>query len=422
MFSFELYFFRVMKLNLLFTIGACSMLLFSCQEQKVDPLLMIESDVDYLASDSLEGRESGTRGERLAAEYIAKRMKEIGLTGKGEDGFIQIFDFSPKVNPHKEKLDSNRTIQVSNVLGMIDNGANKTVVIGAHYDHLGHGISGSLHAEKDSSIHNGADDNASGVALMLALAQELKNSEKAKKANYLFMAFSGEEMGLLGSNYFCKNPTIDLEMVHYMLNFDMVGRLDTSKGLAINGIGTNPNWTTELEKANWENLSFVYGESGVGPSDHTSFYLQDIPVLHFFTGQHEDYHKPSDDVEKINYFGIHTLKELIVRLAEQLDSKEQLEFVKTKDESEDNPRFTVTLGVMPDYLFQGDGMRIDGVTEGKPANKAGFLKGDIVIQMDTVLVDGMKAYMKGLSLFEKGDSTVVKVQRGENVIEEMVRF
>ena len=207
-----------------------------------------------------------------------------------------------------------------------------------------------------------------------------------------------------------------------MLNFDMVGRLDTSKGLAINGVGTNPNWTDELEKANWDNLSLIYGESGVGPSDHTSFYLQDIPVLHFFTGQHEDYHKPSDDVEKINYDGIQMIKELIVRLADQLDAKDTFEFVKTKDESEDNPRFTVTLGVMPDYLFQGEGMRIDGVTEGKPASKAGFLKGDIVIQMDTIIVDGMKAYMKGLSLFEKGDSTMIKVQRGEEVIEEMVKF
>ena len=229
-------------------------------------------------------------------------------------------------------------------------------------------------------------------------------------------------MGLLGSNYYCKNPTINLEEVQYMLNFDMVGRLDTSKGLAINGVGTNPNWTDELEKANWDNLSLIYGESGVGPSDHTSFYLQDIPVLHFFTGQHEDYHKPSDDVEKINYDGIQMIKELIVRLADQLDAKDTFEFVKTKDESEDNPRFTVTLGVMPDYLFQGEGMRIDGVTEGKPASKAGFLKGDIVIQMDTIIVDGMKAYMKGLSLFEKGDSTMIKVQRGEEVIEEMVKF
>ena len=411
-----------MKLKLLFAVCTASLLMFSCQEKKVDSLVVLKSDIKYLASDSLEGRESGTEGERLAAEYISERMRAIGLSEKGEAGFLQTFDYAPKANPHEEKLDSAKSIQVSNVLGMIDNGAKKTVIIGAHYDHLGHGISGSLYAEKDGAIHNGADDNASGVTLMLALAEELKNSKTANKSNYLFMAFSGEEMGLLGSNYYCKNPTINLDEVQYMLNFDMVGRLDTSKGLAINGVGTNPNWTNELENANWDNLSFIYGESGVGPSDHTSFYLQDIPVLHFFTGQHEDYHKPSDDVEKINYNGIQMIKALIARLAEQLDAQDSVEFVKTKDESEDNPRFTVTLGVMPDYLFQGEGMRIDGVTEGKPASKAGFLKGDIVIQMDTVLIDGMKAYMKGLSLFEKGDSTMVKVQREGEVIEEMVRF
>ena len=411
-----------MKLKLIIALSLGSLALFSCQESKVNTTESIKSDIVYLASDSLEGRESGTEGERLAAEYIAQRMQEIGLTAKGEEGFIQVFDFSPKANPHEEQLDTTKTIQVSNVLGMIDNGANKTVVIGAHYDHLGHGISGSLHAAKDGSIHNGADDNASGVALMLAIAEGLKNNESAKNSNYLFIAFSGEEMGLLGSNYYCKNPTINLEQVHYMLNFDMVGRLDTAKGLAINGVGTNPNWTKELEQANWDNLPFIYGESGVGPSDHTSFYLQDIPVLHFFTGQHEDYHKPSDDVEKINYKGIHTIEELIVRLATQLDTAAKLEFVKTKDESDDNPRFTVTLGVMPDYLFQGEGMRIDGVTEGKPAFVAGFLKGDIVVQMDTIKVDGMKAYMKGLSLFEKGDSTFVTVKRGEEEIKEMVRF
>lgn len=411
-----------MYMKLIFSSCVLGIALLACQEVVKSPIEGIQNDVDFLASDSLEGRETGTEGERLAAEYIAKRMEEIGLSGKGENGYLQTFDFSPKANPHEDDLDTTKTIQVSNVLGLIDNGAVKTIIIGAHYDHLGHGISGSLHAEKDGAIHNGADDNASGVALMLGLAEELVNNEKAKGSNYLFMAFSGEEMGLLGSNYYCKNPTINLEEVHYMLNFDMVGRLDTSKGLAINGVGTNPEWRKELEKANWDNLPFVYGESGVGPSDHTSFYLQDIPVLHFFTGQHEDYHKPSDDVEKINYQGILTLQNLITRLATQLDTITKLEFVKTKDESEDNPRFTVTLGVMPDYLFQGEGMRIDGVTDGKPANKAGFLKGDIVIQMDTVKVDGMRAYMKGLSLFEKGDSTFVTVQRGEEEIKEMVRF
>lgn len=406
------------------TVFVIALALFSCkQEKKVDRLKVMKVDVEYLASEELEGRETGTEGERIAAEYIAKRMQEIGLLAKGEEGFFQTFEFTPKANPHEEKEDTTaKTITVTNVIGWIDNGADKTVIIGAHYDHLGHGISGSLHAEKDSAIHNGADDNASGIALLLQLAENMKKKKAPKKNNYLFMAFSGEEMGLLGSNYYCKHPTVDLASVNYMLNFDMVGRLDTSKGIAINGVGTYADWKGSLEAANLENLSMIYGESGVGPSDHTSFYLQDIPVLHFFTGQHEDYHKPSDDAQKINYLGIKSIRKLVSGLIQKLDTKGSLGFIKTKDDTEDTPRFTVTLGVMPDYLFQGEGMRIDGVTEDRPAFVAGFQKGDIVVQIDTLVVDGMQAYMKGLSLFEKGDSALVKVKRGEELIEKRVGF
>ena len=254
---------------------------------------------------------------------------------------------------------------------------------------------------------------------MLGLAEKL-SAEAYKTNNYLFIAFSGEEKGLWGSNYFCKNPTLDLKQVNYMVNFDMVGRLDTSKGLAINGVGTSPDWKNQLEKVNKNDLKLILGESGTGPSDHTSFYLQDIPVLHFFTGQHEDYHKPSDDAEKVNFEGIAIIQSMVLDLILQTETK--LEFTKTKDESESTPRFTVTLGVMPDYLFQGEGMRIDGVTEGKPAHKANLQKGDIVIQMGEIKVDGMQAYMKALSEFKKGDKTMVKVRRGEEVLEEEVEF
>ena len=229
-------------------------------------------------------------------------------------------------------------------------------------------------------------------------------------------------MGLLGSNFFCKNPTIDFETLDYMLNFDMVGRLDESKGLAINGVGTSPNWKRELNKANKKSLKLVLSESGTGPSDHTSFYLKDIPVLHFFTGQHEDYHKPSDDIEKINFTGLQIISDFIFRLADQLKENEPMGFIKTKSIDNKSPKFTVTLGVMPDYLFQGNGMRIDGVSEGKPASRAGFLKGDVVIQMDTLKIDNMQSYMKGLSLFEKGDSAVVKVRRESTVMDKIVVF
>lgn len=385
---------------------------------------LILETVEFLSSDELKGREIGTSGEEVAARYIATKMKVLGLKPKGTQGYFQDFSVTPKANPHAaHSVEEGVPIKGKNVIGFLDYGASTTIVIGAHFDHLGEGGEGSLYAGKDSQIHNGADDNASGVALLLALAEEISEEpEDFNKSNYLFIAFSGEEKGLWGSNYFCKNPTLDLKQVNYMINFDMVGRLDTAKGLAINGVGTSPFWEKGIEKANEENLKIISSESGVGPSDHTSFYLQDIPVLHFFTGQHEDYHKPSDDAEKVNIEGIAIIQELISDLMEESIETGKLTFTKTKDESKETPRFTVTLGVMPDYMYQGEGMRFDGVTEGRPAHKAGFEKGDIVIQMGDVKVDGMQAYMKALSQFKKGDKTVVKVKRGEEVIEKEVEF
>ncbi|MEP7169027.1 MAG: M20/M25/M40 family metallo-hydrolase, partial [Bacteroidota bacterium] len=187
-----------------------------------------------------------------------------------------------------------------NIIGYIDNKAINTIVIGAHYDHLGYGGEGSLYRGAPT-IHNGADDNASGDAALIELARILKNSND-KSNNYLFIAFSGEEKGLLGSNYFVKHPTIDLKKVDYMINMDMVGRMKKDEHtLQVLGVGTSPEWKEVVEKINIDSVKIKEAESGVGPSDHTSFYLADIPVLHFFTGSHEDYHKPSDDEDKINY-------------------------------------------------------------------------------------------------------------------------
>ncbi|MCB0593081.1 MAG: M28 family peptidase, partial [Phaeodactylibacter sp.] len=230
--------------------------------------------------------------------------------------------------------------------------------IGAHYDHLGHGIMGSLYAG-DPAIHNGADDNASGVAALLRIAEELKKG-RAKNNNYLFMGFSGEEMGLFGSKYFANNPTINLGKVNYMLNMDMVGRLNEEKVLAVNGAGTSPAWKEAIENLSIGGIQAKTTDSGIGPSDHTSFYLKDLPVLHFFTGQHTDYHKPSDDAELVNYKGLMLVTDYILALIDELDGAGKLAFTKTKDEDEGKraAAFKVTLGVMPDYVYQGEGMRI----------------------------------------------------------------
>lgn len=389
--------------------GLFLLLTFSCKKEKPKETTLKE-DITYLASDSLQGRETGTNYELMAASYIKKRMEAIGLSPKGNAGtYFQTFTFKQKTDPHSEIdfVDGDSTITGTNVIGYLDNQANKTVIIGAHYDHLGMGGAGSLYAE-GAAIHNGADDNASGVGIMLQLAEKLKDSLKG--SNYLFMAFSGEEMGLLGSNFFTKNPTIDLKKATYMFNMDMVGRLRNDNTLSISGTGTSPIWNQVLNATN-ENFKLVLSESGVGPSDHTSFYLQDIPALHFFTGQHADYHKPSDDSEKLNYEGMKLIRDYMIAIISELDDDGKLAFRTTKNESEDVPRFKVALGVMPDYLFDGKGMRIDGVTDGRPAAKAGLKKGDVVIQMGDSMVIDMMSYMRALSVFEEGNVTKVTVDR-----------
>lgn len=394
----------------------------SCKKDNPSKNTTLQDDISFLADDALKGRATGTEGEKKAAEYIAKRFKDISVQAKGTNEFYQDFSFKPKTHPHDSiKFDTNDdgSITGRNVIGYIDNKANTTVIIGAHYDHLGLGGDGSLYRDSIPAIHNGADDNASGIATLLHLAGKLKKGNTNN--NYLFIAFSGEEMGLIGSNYFVKNPTIDLKKVNYMINMDMVGRLKADSTLAVYGTGTSPILKQTL-KANNDKFKLIQKESGVGPSDHTSFYNADIPVLHFFTGQHEDYHKPSDDSEKLNYKGMKTILNYIFSIISDLDDNGKLAFRKTKNESEAVPRFKVGLGVIPDYLFDGVGMRIDGISEGKPAQKAGLQKGDIVIQIGDHEIKNMMDYMKALSKFEKGNTTKVVVERDNKEVEVEITF
>lgn len=309
-----------------------------------------------------------------------------------------------------------------NVIGYIDNKAPYTVVIGAHLDHLGYGDDGSLWRGAPA-IHNGADDNASGTAALIELARYVKAAKLTNK-NYLFIGFSGEEKGLLGSNYFAKHPTVELSKMSCMINMDMVGRLKPEeKTLLINGTGTSPMWKAWLDTIATGDMKLKTTESGVGPSDHTSFYLKDVPVLHFFSGTHNDYHKPSDDENLINYDGEMQIIALIKNLVRKVDAADKLAFTKTKDDNnEDAPKFKVTLGVVPDYAYDGEGMRIDGVTEGKPASHAGLLPGDVVLQLGEEKVADMMSYMKALSKFTKGQTTKVRFKRGGEMLEKDITF
>jgi|JI10StandDraft_1071094.scaffolds.fasta_scaffold09551_5 hypothetical protein len=424
-----------MKTNLQLFICAVLIATFcSCSSPKGGVVITNEegrmrTDLTFLASDALEGRAVGSQGEWKAGQYIAAKFKLMNLQAKGDSSWFQKFTFVPHAPAQVHHTGDSASLGMAlvkeihgrNVIAFLDNKASSTVIIGAHYDHLGMGDENSLWTGP-KAIHNGADDNASGIAAMIELAQWLSSKPSGTTGhNYVFIAFSGEEKGLWGSNFFTKNPTVDLKSVSYMLNMDMVGHLNAEKALAVNGVGTSPEWMKILPEIKVDAIKIVTSESGVGPSDHTSFYLVDLPVLHFFTGQHEDYHKPTDDVEKVNFKGLVSVVQFMQQVILKLDSKGKLEFTKTKDATPASADFKVTLGVIPDYLYSGKGLRIDGAKDGKPGFKAGLQKGDVIMKLGDFDVEDIYGYMEALGKFEKGQKTTCIVDRnGESVTLEVV--
>ncbi|MFZ1306102.1 MAG: M20/M25/M40 family metallo-hydrolase, partial [Ferruginibacter sp.] len=349
---------------------------------------------------------SKTAAAKIPVLFISGDMKKKFLND--EIGFV---DYKLEVSIGNKKRMGH------NVIGYIDNGAANTIILGAHYDHLGYGEDhNSLYAGSVPMIHNGADDNASGTAALIELSRQLKQS-KLKNNNYLFIAFSGEELGLFGSKYYTEHPTADLTKTNYMINMDMIGRLnDSTHGFTIGGYGTSPVWGQQLSATdNYFKINF--DSSGTGPSDHTSFYRKDIPVLFFFTGAHSDYHKPSDDADKINYTGQLMLLKYIYGVIEKTNDKGKLAFTKTREAQQMGKRsFSVSMGIMPDYTFSGTGVRADGISEGKPAQKAGLKTGDVITQIGDYKIPDVQAYMQSLGKFKKGDATKVIVKRGTEEI------
>ncbi|MDZ4665233.1 MAG: M20/M25/M40 family metallo-hydrolase [Bacteroidota bacterium] len=377
----------------------------------------LKKHISYLASDKLKGRGTSSAEELMAANYIAKQFKAAGLSNFN-NSYLKGFTYKYNPNRHDTSSKDIKEQAANNVVGYLNNKAVFTIVIGAHYDHLGLGYDhNSKDANPEGKIHNGADDNASGTAGVIELANYFSNNKKTEPFNILFVCFSGEELGLLGSKKYCDNPDVDLNTVNYMINMDMIGRLnDSTKKVLIYGVGTSPVWVPLIDSLKSE-FKIIKDSSGIGPSDQTSFYLKDIPVLHFFTGQHSDYHKPSDDIEKVNYKGESAVLDYIIATIEKTYHYPKLAFLKTRNPESSKAGFRVTMGVMPDYTYEGEGLHIEGVTDGKPANKAGVLKDDIVIRLGTTKVKNIQDYMKALSTFKKGDNSEVEVLRnGKNVV------
>ncbi len=314
-----------------------------------------------------------------------------------------------------------KTISVPNVMGFIPGNdpvlKNEYIVIGAHFDHLGYGGEGTGSLTPDSNaIHNGADDNASGTAGVLELAETLSANKNNLKRSVLFMAYNAEEEGLLGSKYFVNNPTVNLSKVAAMINMDMIGRMSEGK-VTVGGTGTSLEFEPILKEINNNHgLNLKMSKEGYGPSDHASFYVNDIPVLFFFTGTHTDYHKPSDDWPLINVAGekqiVELIHDVVLRLS-NLNNRPTFTEAGPKEASQTRRSFKVTFGVIPSYGSDEIGLEIDGAKKESPAGKAGMLKGDVIVSIDGKPVKNIYDYMYRLAELKPGQKVEVVIKRGE---------
>lgn len=290
------------------------------------------------------------------------------------------------------------------------------IVVGAHYDHLGMGGPGSGSRVPDTTaIHNGADDNASGVAGLIELAGKLQNHKENLQRNIVFVAFGAEEMGLLGSKYFVAHPPFPLSNVRAMLNFDMIGRMDEKdRNLSVSGVGTAKEFKSILE-SNVGDATFNLKTSpdGYGPSDHAAFYAENVPVLFVSTGAHGDYHTPADDAELLDYMAQEGVVQYAYRVLSDLTGKQQLTFQKSGSKKKSRrTRLKVTFGIIPDYSGKVEkGLGVDGVKDGGPADKGGMKKGDIIVSIEGKPVGDIYEYMHRLQELESGQIITVDVLR-----------
>ena len=295
---------------------------------------------------------------------------------------------------------------------------NQYLIIGAHFDHLGMGDQNSLYSGKEPQIHNGADDNASGTTGVLELAQKIANEKDKLKRTIVFVTFSGEEEGLLGSAYFADHLPFPTEKADAMINMDMIGRMNAERSLIVYGTGTSSGWKDILNEDNTDSLKLSFNDEGFGPSDHSSFYTKKIPVLFFFTGTHEDYHKPSDDADKINYEGEKEVLDYVYNVFNTIDNNEEKPdylLVEKKEEGK-MPSRKVWVGTIPDFAGNSEGYKISGVSEGGPAQLAGLEGGDVIIQFGDKKISNIYDFTYALADYVPGDVVDVVVKRGDKEI------
>ncbi len=291
--------------------------------------------------------------------------------------------------------------------------SNEYLVFGAHFDHLGWGNSNSLY-QGDPQIHNGADDNASGTTGLLELSEKFASIRNKLNRSIIFFAFSGEEIGLLGSNYLVNHFPVPIENVISMFNMDMIGRLKDNS-LMVYGTGTSSNWKNILNDKNRYELKLSFNDEGFGPSDHSSFYGKKIPVLFFFTGTHSDYHRPSDDFDKINSEGQERILKYIFEVAEKvLNNNDKPDYIAV--ERKDSGRMNapkVWIGTIPDFAGETVGYKLSGVSEGSPAAIAGLKGGDIIIKFGESKISNLYDFTYAIGNYKPGDKVKVIVKRGE---------
>ncbi|MGZ8393066.1 MAG: M28 family peptidase [Gemmatimonadales bacterium] len=391
--------------------------------QRPEPPRLLD-DIRFLSDDRLRGRMTGSPGADSAAAYLARRFSQVGLQ-PAAGGWFQSFTVGREAPAAKPAQIG--PVVGKNVVGILPGRdpvlRNQTIVIGAHYDHLGLGGFGSLDPDSTGLVHNGADDNASGAAALIQVAARLTASPPARTV--VFIAFSGEELGLLGSAYYVKQPIYPLASTLAMINLDMVGRLRDGR-LIVYGARSAKEFPALLDSLNWyAGFDLKALGDGYGPSDQSSFYAAKRPVLHLFTDLHEDYHRTTDDWQKVNYDGLKRVADFSLGLVTALANRTKpLTFMElpapavsqTEGSSPGTPGYGAYLGTVPDMTGSPGGVRLVGVRAGSPAEKAGLRGDDIITRIGSTETPDLQAMTDALRSHKPGAVVEILVRRGARVI------